>query len=222
MMHFLDKTLAQQVAITEDDLAERKILLGLEADEERLIGSYHDIAEMIVDDVVADFYAEQVAIAAFRRVYSDRDTLRRLHGHLTRYVLRLFSGSYGMDHVNARLKIGLTHARIGIPPKHYCASHYRLQQMLFQHLRQTVDDDGLYTALSKLLMLDLQLVLDSYIQNVMREVEHVQTAQSTPTLARQAPQKPLAATPQSEDDTARIISRTLQNLNGSAASPGIG
>lgn len=52
-----------------------------------------------------------------RRLIGEPETLARLKLSARNYILDLFGGPYDVDYVNARLRIGLVHKRIGVPPK---------------------------------------------------------------------------------------------------------
>jgi len=89
------------------------------------------------------------------------------------YVDRLFSGDYGVDYVNNRLRIGLVHKRIGVEPKLYMAAMSQLRVLVFELIQNKAGDkaDAINLALEKLLNLDITLVFDTYIRSLVQEVE---------------------------------------------------
>ncbi len=169
--HQTQRTLAEQMRITDADIKERKNLLGLTEGCEQKLAAIEQVAREIVDDVVDEFYDHQIEIPKIRSIIGDSDTLLRLRNAMRGYVLNLFCGKYGRDYVNSRLRIGKVHARIGVPPKLYVSSLHGLEKILCTHLNRRLDNKAPTEALHKLMLFDLQFVFDTYIQGLVAEVE---------------------------------------------------
>lgn len=167
----VNKSLAQQLKITESDIQERKDLLGITLDIEETLFSFRDISIQIVDAVVDEFYQKQTSVPAIRSIIGDSETLDRLHNAMRLYVLRLFGGQYDLEYVNSRLRIGKVHARIGVPPKFYVSSLHQLETILVEHLLRAAKLDTPPVAITRIFLFDLQLVFDTYIQGLVSEVE---------------------------------------------------
>lgn len=166
-----DQTLAQQMRINDADLAQRKDMLGLTPELEEMLGGFNDAIRECVDAVVDDFYLQQVQLPQVQQIVGDADTLRRLKASMRGYVIGLFSGRYDADYVNSRLRIGKVHARIGVPPRVYVSSMHRLENHVTTVLAESYGYDADSGALQKLMLFDLQLVFDTYIQGLVSEVE---------------------------------------------------
>lgn len=169
--HQTQRTLAEQLRITDADIKERKDLLGLSPEVEAQLTAIQGVAREIVDDVVDEFYEHQVQVPKIRSIIGDSDTLARLRAAMRGYVLKLFSGDYRSDYVNSRLRIGKVHARIGVPPKLYVSSLHELENIIRRHLLDRLGEAAPQDALHKLMLFDLQFVFDTYIQGLVTEVE---------------------------------------------------
>lgn len=166
-----DKTLAEHLRITEAEICARKALLGLTPAGESALGAFRPTIEALADPIVAEFYRHQLTVAEIGAIISDADTLARLKASMRSYVLRLFDGQYGMDYANARLRIGKVHARIGVSPKLYVASIHQLDSLLRRTATRHGATPEMLDSLHKLILFDLQLVFDTYIQGLVSEVE---------------------------------------------------
>ena len=169
-----DLTLGEQLKMTDREIRRRLELLRI---------TEHDIAEMVrlkpeisalVEEIVEEFYAMQVEEEEIARLIGDAETLSRLKKHMVRYLLTLFDGEYGMEYVLSRLRIGLVHKRIGVPPKLYVPSLRNLFSILRRHLMKKNGDCASckrnVDALDKFMLFDLELVFDTYIHSLMEEL----------------------------------------------------
>jgi diguanylate cyclase (GGDEF)-like protein len=90
-------------------------------------------------------------------------------------VVDLFSGTYDLEYVNNRLRIGLVHKRIGVEPKLYLSATKLLRELLFELIqRQNLGPDttqAILSALDKLLFFDITLVVETYIRSLISEIE---------------------------------------------------
>jgi len=182
--HLTDRTLAEQLKITDRDIEERKSLIGFTDD---------DVAELIkckkyiqdhLDEIVDQFYHHQKKIPEIQLLIGDAETFRRLHSSMKRYIVELFEGYYDKEYVNRRLRIGKVHKSIGVSPKLYISSLARMEGILHDKLLRMEEGDievgyRRSAALRKLLMLDVQFVFDTYINSLMSEVLTAKSAVET-------------------------------------------
>ena len=174
MNNYTQKTLLQQLQISELEVDRRKELLGFTQDDVGVLKAFGPVLEQNIDAIVADFYKKQIAQPENALLIGDADTLARLHSAQRAYVLNLFEGVYGLDYVNNRLRIGMVHKRIGVEPKLYLAAVRALRSSIADGLRSHTDAAGLervLDALDKLLYFDVTLVFDTYIRGLLSEVE---------------------------------------------------
>ena len=177
-MEQLEQTLAEQMLMTNHELEKRKKLLGLTKNDEELLLKHRGLFAKYLDGIVKNFYDKQIAFPEISLLIGDAETLRRLKSAMRRYILELFDGIYDMEYVNKRLRIGKVHQRIGVSPKLYISAIRLLEDVLQDTIlmHQFGDDEfanatHLKKAVSKILMLDTQLVFDTYIASLVAEVE---------------------------------------------------
>ena len=172
-----EQTLADQLQITDREIAYRKMLMDLGEDDvqELIATSEHVLAN--IDRIVGRFYDQQLAVSEIALLIGDAETLDRLRQSMRRYVFELFDGYYDGEYVNKRLRIGKIHKRIGVPPKLYIAAVCALEEEI---MRVVAEDPAIsndlaaiarrHKALKKLMMFDVQLVFDTYISTLVAEV----------------------------------------------------
>jgi diguanylate cyclase (GGDEF)-like protein/PAS domain S-box-containing protein len=168
-------SIAAEMGIDAAEIEARKAFLELtEADVARLHAIRGKLAA--AQHGFADgFYEYLRRLPELATLLPDDATVARLkHAH-GRYFESLTGGDYGEDYVAGRLRVGMTHARIGLTPKWYVGA---FRKYLFDMLRaiwSTADGDfeaflPAFDALLKVVMLDLGLTLDTYIHADKRAI----------------------------------------------------
>lgn len=167
--------IAAEMGIDAAEIAARKAFLELtEADTERLhaIGGKLAAAQHGFAD---GFYAYLRQLPELAALLPDDATVARLKAAHGRYFASLTEGDYGSDYVDGRLRVGMTHARIGLTPKWYVGAFRKyLSDMLGATWVATGEDFAAFVpafdALLKVVMLDLGLTLDTYIHADKRAI----------------------------------------------------
>ena len=181
-MHNLNQTLAEQLDITKSEIDRRKKLLGFtEKDAEQLL-MFKPIVAKNLSGIIKNFYTFMTSFSEVSAIIGDAETMRRLSSAMNMYVLDLFDGHYDENYVNKRLRIGLVHKRIGVSPELYLAGIYQLQFNLhntiamFQGEEEKINGESVSVfavkqSINKLLMFDMQFVLDTYFSSLMKEAQ---------------------------------------------------
>ncbi len=171
----IEKTLLEQFNINEMEISRRMELLALTPRELDLLTAQRPVIERKLKYIVTRFYAQQTAFDEIALLIGDADTLARLRIAQTRYIQDLFSGEYGADYVNGRLRIGLVHKRIGVEPKLFISAACTLKYLLAEVLAHEISDRStlleVLRALDKLMSFDNALVFDTYIGTLLNSVE---------------------------------------------------
>lgn len=170
-----DKTLLEQMRISEFEIDYRKTLFSLTSEDIQILRSAKPIIDDNIDFLVSKFYELQTSVPEISLLIGDADTLNRLRYAQRKYVIDLFSGLYDLEYVNNRLRIGLVHKRIGVEPKLYLSAIYTLKSLLIEVLVKDIDDQStlekVLLALEKILLFDITLVFDTYIRSLLSEIE---------------------------------------------------
>lgn len=172
-----DQTLIEQLKITKREIDRRKEYFGLtEADCSTLVSLRELIGENI-EEIVEQFYKKIRPFNEMDRVIGDAETLRRLKNHQRNYILSLFDGQYDEEYVHSRLRVGVVHKRIGVDPKFYVSAIYNLSSILrsiviLHNKKDCKECDLNLSAIEKIIMFDLSLTFDTYINSLMDEVKN--------------------------------------------------
>lgn len=170
--------------VAMESLPERKRFVGLTPGDAALLKQIREPLEQHVDALVALFYEHLHAFEPLRPLLTDAGTVERLKQAQRRYLLSLTSGEYGEEYVADRLRIGRVHERIGLRPQWYLGAYsiylQQLHPMVMRHFSGH-PETGVQAclALTKLMNLDAQIVLDAYFetrqQKALQRAEHLAT-----------------------------------------------
>lgn len=159
--------------------ARHKAFIGLDEADLALLSELAPMIERHADAVVDGFYdnvqhypeLEQL----IRGVGSNVERLKRTQ---RAYLLELFKGDIGPEYFERRLRVGVIHHKIGLTPRWYLGSYSVYMQLLapiiFRHFRWQRDRAlRAVMALNKVLSLDAQLAIDTYIHSLSDELRVV-------------------------------------------------
>lgn len=150
--------------------------LAFNGEQEKLLRQLKKPMEKTVDNFVNHFYRHLLRYPETKRLLSDRLTVERLKQLQRDYFLELFCGRYDQQYAWKRLQIGLTHERIGLKPVWYLGAY----ALYFQHCLPQIyrvfrnrpnRAQKATLALSKLLLLDMQLAVQAYLQRAMEVIQ---------------------------------------------------
>ena len=160
--------LVEKFTLDSRDQAQRKSFIQLTPEDSAQLRELLPFIERHVDGIVEGFYAHLLKYTEARAFFSDVGTLTRVKAVQRDYLLDLFRGNYDEDYFERRLQIGVTHERIGLVPKWYIGSNSNFMNLLLPLLvrkyrfrpRRLIKA---ISALMKIMNLDQQLVMDTYI-----------------------------------------------------------
>jgi len=177
-MYNINQTLAEQLNISKYEIEKRKKFLDFTKKDEEMLLAYKPIIEKHCDGITKNFYDFMIQHEDFSSIIGDSETMRRLSSAMYRYILELFDGHYDTDYVSKRLRIGLVHQRIGVSSELYLSAIYRLQLNLHNTVAMYemgtsdfMDMFALRQAINKIIMFDIQFVLDTYFSSLVNQVE---------------------------------------------------
>lgn len=164
--HDLDPNVSEGVEITFE---ERKRFGCFNAEDAALLAELRGTFERHADAFVDDFYEHLRTHPLLASMLADPGTVRRLKQAQRAYLISLTDGRYDQRYAESRLVIGEAHERIGLEPQWYLGTYGLYLRLLTPLIRAHFGDDGARAmraseALSKLLILDMQLVLDAYYE----------------------------------------------------------
>ena len=179
--------LTTQLGIDESEIDWRKSFTNFDTADERALAEISDTiasaARELPDDLEAHVGDHRDAL-----VYLDRSTktFEQLKSAHASYLADLGRGSYGQEYFDKRARIGRIHDMLGLGPKVYLGAYSvyfeGLLEAVSEELKSSVDEESAAAdlvdetvtyamALFKLVNLDQQVVMDTYIHSANRELE---------------------------------------------------
>lgn len=158
------------------DLKESIKLLRLEQDQLDLLKEFKPIMERDVDQIVDQFYAHIMKLPQLKEIINEFSSVERLRGMQRNYLLSIFPDKIDEAYVAGRVKIGDAHKRINLPPFVYLSAYTTFFDLIlpkvFAHYRKKTDQAlRLSLAILRIFSFDQQVVMASYIQSYMAEID---------------------------------------------------
>ena len=129
-----------------------------------------------VESIVEAFYDKLLAQDEFNRILDRRFEIERLKSTQRLYLLSLGVGFDGPAYFEERLRVGLVHARVGVPLGLYASAYGMLQQLILAHVPLEIraadaEYRPLVAFLVKIAALDMSLASDTYHLAKVRVLE---------------------------------------------------
>jgi signal transduction histidine kinase len=162
----------------EEDLEQRLDFLNLgEGDRERL-GNLQQLMEKNADPFVSAFYRHLLSFQPTRELLREPAVKDRLLIKQREYLLSLTNPRFDADFEQERRRIGEVHERIGLEPRWYLGAYSLYFSLLAPLVCEEFGPDhqtalGHLISLQKLLTLDSQLAVESYIARKQSELEYL-------------------------------------------------
>jgi rsbT co-antagonist protein RsbR len=147
---------------------QQKEFLNFTKDDENALQQMQPLAMRYADEFIDLLYEHLLAFPETKRFFSDERKLNHVKLAQKSYFLDLFAGEYGEDYFNSRIKVGMIHQRIGLPPRLYMNTYCYYLQLLIPQIYGNPDfnpetANNVFMALYKLICLDQELALSAYI-----------------------------------------------------------
>ena len=160
------------------DLSQRLSYLGLSRGDLELLADLRPVFQKHADSFVAAFYRHLLSFEPTRRLLRDPAVKERLLGKQREYLLSLAGPTVDDDFIAGRRRIGEVHERIGLEPGWYLGAYALYTSLLTPIIGETYSGDperGTRTliALQKLLVLDAQIAMESYIARHDQELQYL-------------------------------------------------
>ncbi len=160
--YFMDK-----IGLDDAEVKSRIAFFEIEPEDLERLASLKSVAEKNTEAIVEDLYELILGHDDARRHFSDRGTLVRVKRAQRDYFLGLFEGRCDLSYAMDRLRIGIAHERVGIPPKWYIGAYARYLRSVHTWLDEELPEPGearaMYRSIEKLVAFDMALAMDSYI-----------------------------------------------------------
>lgn len=173
-MNPTEQSLLQKFNVSKWHIEARKKLFNFKENDEAALANFYPTIQQYVEPVINAFYVHQTQIEEVATIISDADTLLRLKTIQKKNVLALFEGVYDEKYITSRLRIGIVHKRIGLPPYLYLGGIYELKRILSKLIYETTDNINAIktiTALEKLMYINVSFVIETFVKSLIDEAE---------------------------------------------------
>lgn len=164
------------IQLHQFSLEESVRLLRIDGEQLARLKEIRAIIERDVDEIVNNFYAHVTTIPGLKAIIDQFSTLEKLKITMKKYLLSLFPDKIDEEFMKWRVVIGEVHKRINLPPIYYMSANQlfcdEIIPRIFKHYRKKTDQAVRASlAFQKILSFDQQVVMASYIQSYMNEID---------------------------------------------------
>ena len=151
-------------------------LLRIDAEQLAVLKEIRLIIERDSDEIIRKFYDHVTAFPGLKAIIDQFSSVEKLKVTMKKYLLTLFPDKIDEEFIQWRITIGEVHNRINLPPFYYLSANQFLSDeimpRIFIFYRKKVDR-AIYasSALQRILSFDQQVVMASYIQSYMVEID---------------------------------------------------
>jgi len=148
----------------------------MDAEQLTLLKEVHLVIEKDADEIIQNFYAHVTTIPGLKAIIDKSSTLEKLKITMKKYLLSLCPEKIDEEFMQWRVTIGKIHSQINLPPFYYMSANQFLSDeiipRIFKHYRRKTDQ-AIRTSLAfqRLLSFDQQVVMASYIQSYITEID---------------------------------------------------
>jgi rsbT co-antagonist protein RsbR len=149
-------------------------------DSQRLM-SLRSFAERWTQEITEGLYELIMKHPESRSFFPDDATLARVKRLQNAYFLHLFSGTYDLNYLRDRLRVGSAHERIGMPPKLYLGAYRRYLALIHEKLRSHFKGNEAEAVkaietIRKIIFFDMAIAIDTYIAAYLETMTRHQAA----------------------------------------------
>ncbi|GAB6173174.1 globin-coupled sensor protein [Paradesulfitobacterium aromaticivorans] len=158
-------------------------LLKMDAQELALLRELRPVLERDAEEIVHNFYAHVLKLPGLKEIVDQFSSVERLKVTMKKYLLTLAPERIDEGFFSWRVKIGEVHKRIDLPPFYYLSAYQTLYDEVVPRIfkayrKKTEQAMRLTLAFLRILSFDQQVVMASYIQSYMQEIDKKAELQS--------------------------------------------
>ena len=155
----------------ETRFAELKRYVGFTAADAGLLRGFRGAAEPHFERIAQEFYDRIRRHEEAHAVFTGEAQIARLQRSLVRWLERVFSGTYDEAYFAETTAIGRMHVKVGLPQRYM----FTAMALIRSSLMQLAGADGVVCgAICRLLDLELAIMLESYSDDWISRIQHVE------------------------------------------------
>jgi diguanylate cyclase (GGDEF)-like protein/PAS domain S-box-containing protein len=164
-----------ELGLDSAEIDRRKAFLEFGAEDVRLLREGHGRLHQARASFIDAFYAHLLRFDSTRGLIATPELQARLRHKQSDYFEGLSGGDYGTDYVLDRLRVGLTHQRVGLDPQWYLGAYCKYLTELLPEVWEegAGDQDARWAAvraLLKIVFFDMGLALETYFHADRRSI----------------------------------------------------
>lgn len=164
------------IQLHQFNLDESTQLLRMDAEQLILLKEVHWVIEKDADEIIRNFYAHVTTFPGLKAIIDRFSSVEKLKVTMKKYLLSLCPEKIDEEFMQWRVTIGEVHKRIDLPPFYYLSANQffcdEVIPRIFKHYRRKTDQAiRASLAFQRLLSFDQQVVMASYIQSYMTEID---------------------------------------------------
>ena len=164
----------------DDDLRTRLSFLRFSQEDEEHLKDLSEVFAPHIPAIVDSFYQHLQGFEETAALLTDKLIATRLLTAQQRYLERLTEGNYDQRYAEERSQVGYTHNRVGLEPRWYIGTYSLYLHLLIPLICQAYRDEpgrvqNAIFALTKVLMLDMQLAIETYIERQQLEAHVIRS-----------------------------------------------
>ncbi|TGE40198.1 globin-coupled sensor protein [Desulfosporosinus fructosivorans] len=164
------------IRLHQFDLDESIRLLRIDSEQLVLIKEVRSVVEHDSEEIIRNFYAHVTTLPGLKAIIEQFSSVEKLKITMKKYLLSLFPDKIDEEFMQWRVTIGEVHNRINLPPFYYLSANQILCDeiipRIFKHYRKKTDQAiRASLAVQRILSFDQQVVMASYIQSYMTEID---------------------------------------------------
>jgi rsbT co-antagonist protein RsbR len=185
-----EKHLMRDMGMTERTVERRQKIVGLGPEDVARLSDLRPLVGQHVEEYTAVFFDYLAGLEEASGLTGNRDLLEKARRLKSEYLLAMVQGSYGLDYVEQRIKVGLIYSKAELAtPVFLAAFHHLLRAIgvsVMKHFeRRSAEGLEAFMALKKVAFLDIGLIIDVLVFERERTIRQQQEAireLSTPVL----------------------------------------
>ena len=141
-------------------------MLKLTDTDLKYLSAFQPYVEKNINDIIDSFYDVLGMDSSLVKIINDHSSVERLKVTLKKHIYEMFSGVIDEQFIQKRKRIAHVHVYIGLPTQSYLAAFQNLNLSFMQYVQDyiphTQDQFSILAAISKMLNLEQQLVLEAF------------------------------------------------------------
>lgn len=179
--------LVREMGISEDNIARRKRIVGLDAPDLIRIASLKDLIASQLDQLTAVFFDHLAALDEGRPLTANRSALERARQLKREHLQAMVQAEYGTAYVTQRVELAMLYSKLGLELRAFLGAFHQLLQSIGRTVVNSAAGDGFeaFLSLKKVAFFDIGVMVDVIVfdrERVIRQQQDAIRELSTPVL----------------------------------------